>query len=575
MNPSALRRGLPVAVSVVQSFLILGPALGPGVVIAYDMPWSPDPRWTPFVLGRDTPAPRAVPSDAVMVLLGKVLGGGLAQSLVLVAILVGLALGAVVLLVEIAPHVGLPARCVCAVAAVWNPFVSERLVIGQWVVVLGLAVLPWALRAALRSVRGKGRGYAVALALCVAGGGGVNAILIVACGVFPLLLAAAIRHTGPAIRALALSGGATLGVSAVWMLPSLVNGAPVSSASAEAFEPRPDTPLGVWGSLLSGGGFWNGAAHPAARDVLLVAVIAAVLSLVAVGCLVVELRRGQLWLLAVPIVIGVCVVGLSAASVTRDPWSWVVTNLVGGGTLRDSQKLLAIWVLALALGVGLAVDRLTRAVSRQLLGPAVAVVTGLIVLLSPQMIWGIGGRLDAVEVPAGYRTTATHLSELAPGEVGILPWSQYRRYDWNDHRVSLTLGPRIIDQTVLFDDSLPLAVGRVSGESVRSARVSRDVAAGTPPVEALRRAGVRYIAAELGSGLEVDTAAVRAAGVVVADDPHLLVVDVGGPARESVSTPAAKTGWLISLLTGVVFVTGSVVMQVRRRLPTGLLIFRA
>ncbi len=42
------------------------------------------------------------------------------------------------------------------------------------------------------------------------------------------------------------------------------------------------------------------------------------------------------------------------------------------------------------------------------------------------------------------------------------------------------------------------------GESARAARVSGAIAAGTSPVQALRDAGVRYIAAELRSGLDVD-----------------------------------------------------------------------
>ncbi|MEO7268150.1 MAG: hypothetical protein ABIW49_02960 [Knoellia sp.] len=574
MSAGARQRWLLAAVALVQALIVLGPVLGPGVAIAYDMPWSPDPRCTPFVLGQDTPAPRVVPSDAVMVLLGKVLGAGLAQALVLVAILVGLALGAVALLHELAPKVGLPARCACAVAAVWNPFVSERLVIGQWVVVLGLAVLPWALICALRMVHGKGSAYAVGLAVCVAGVGGVNSVLIVGAALVPLLLAAAVRDTGPALRALVVVLATTFGVSAVWIVPSLVNAVPVSGASAAAFGPRADTPLGVWGSLLSGGGFWNSASHPAARDAVLIAVLAALLALAAAAYLVDELRRNGRLVFVVPILVGLGIVGLSAVPFAGDLWSWLVTDVPGGGALRDSQKFLAIWVLAIAVGVGLALERLTCVVPRALFGPAVAGVLGLIVLLSPQMVWGMGGRLQAVEVPAGYRAAASDVSDLARGEVGLLPWSQYRRYEWNGARVSLTLGPRIIDQRVLFDDSLPLNSGTVVGENARAARVSGAIATGTAPVQALRDEGVRYVAAELRSGLPVDEAEVRAAGVVVVDDPDLLIVEVAASGKEPKTAPAGRIGWAISLLTLVVFITASVVLQARRRLPAGLLTFR-
>ena len=67
---------VPAAVSALVAVVVLGPALGRGVVLAYDLAWSPDPRLTPFTLGTSTPAPRAVPSDAVGVVLGLGARGG-------------------------------------------------------------------------------------------------------------------------------------------------------------------------------------------------------------------------------------------------------------------------------------------------------------------------------------------------------------------------------------------------------------------------------------------------------------------------------------------------------------------
>ena len=73
---------VPYTVAALVSFIVLGPALGRGVVLAYDLAWSPDPRFTPFALGSDGSVPRAVPSDAVAIALGHVLGAGLALSLI-------------------------------------------------------------------------------------------------------------------------------------------------------------------------------------------------------------------------------------------------------------------------------------------------------------------------------------------------------------------------------------------------------------------------------------------------------------------------------------------------------------
>ncbi|WP_156969666.1 hypothetical protein [Knoellia subterranea] len=515
-----------------------------------------------------------MPSDAFVWLLGAAITPSLAQKVVLAALLIGASLGAAALLREVRPVAGRWGLCAAALAAVWNPFVSERLVIGQWTVLLGYAVLPWAVRAARRAVVGQTGSLPVALWLGVSGVGGVNSVLLVVLGVFAILLAGARRAPRRMIAHLCVATGATLGISAAWMVPSLVAEIAVDSRSVAAFGPAPDTPLGVWGSLVSGGGFWNVAAHPAARDTVFVSVTAAALSLVAMGIYLVEVRRRNALELAAPVIVGALVVVLSALPALRTMWEWLVTEVPGGGALRDSQKFLAPWMVAVAVGVGLVVDSLRR--DRRPWGtPGAVVVIGSVVVLSSQLVWGVGGRLDAVRVPADYRAAAAALSTMPPGEVGVLPWSQYRRYAWNGDRVSLTLAPRMIDQRVLSDDSLPLRSGVISGESPRSAQVSEDIASGLTPVAALSRAGVRYLFVERGAGFEedgTDEAAARAAGRVVAETESVLLVELPGGGFGAVQMPRANTvGWEITLLTSVVLVTLGGVRVVRRRLPAGLL----
>lgn len=574
MTQEALRSRLPYAVAVLQALLLLGPALGPGVVIAYDMPWSPDPRWTPFVLGVDSPAPRAVPSDAVAVALGSVLGASLAQTVVLVSILVAVGAGCGALLVELAPSTGTAARLACVVLAVWNPYVSERLFVGQWVVLLGLAVLPWAMRSALRVVRGTSGPYGLLTACAIAGIGGVNSVLLVALGVLPVLLVAGASPSAPRVRVtLGAVTACLLGVSAAWALPALTADVSTDPSGFAAFAPVADTPLGVLGSVLSGGGFWNVASHPEPRHHPLVAVAAMLLAVASVGALARHRRTGGHVVVLLPAALGLAIVLLSAFDVTGSGWSQLLGVVPGGGALRDSHKLLAPWVVAVAVGCGLLVHGATRRVPSALRTPAAVGVIGVVVALSSQLLWGLGGRLDAVEVPDAYRSGARQLSGLPEGEVGLLPWSQYRRYAWNDSRVSLTLGPRIIDQRVLFDDSLPLREAVVAGERDRARDVSAAIAGGVDPVTALREAGVRYVAAELDAGLPVDVGAVREAGRVVVDEGQLLVVDLGeGPADGAPSVSrAVALGWVVTIVTALVLVGWGVARRDRRWLPAGLL----
>src|SRR4051794_41912209 len=68
-----------------------------------------------------------------------------------------------------------PAPAVVAgVAYAWSPYLAERLVLGQWALLLGFAALPWAGAAAVAAGRGERGGWGAACARDVpaAGGGG-------------------------------------------------------------------------------------------------------------------------------------------------------------------------------------------------------------------------------------------------------------------------------------------------------------------------------------------------------------------------------------------------------------------
>lgn len=553
-------------VSGASAVLILGPALGSGIVLTYDMAWSPDARWTPFTLGTATPAPRAVPSDAVAVALGKVLGADVAQYLVLFGILLALGLGAASLLRWLEPRAGGLAQCAAVTAALWNPFVSERLVVGQWVVLLGLAVLPWAIRASLAVAKGVVPATAPIFPIAVSALGGVNSLLIVSLSTLVLLVvAAASRQSRCPWWAVAAVLATTLGGAACWALPAIASDPTVAANSTDAFAPTADSPLGVIGSLLGGGGFWNTATHPAPRAFWLNALVSALLCLAAVVAAIRHasgIERRQLMVL---VVITTGLTALSALTVAAPVWQWVVTTLPGAGALRDSQKLMGPWIVLTATGLGLLITRVPERLRPTLVGPASALLLLLPLALSPQQAWGIGGRLTAVEVPQSYRTVMTSLSGRPSGDVGLLPWGQYRRYSWNDARVSLSLAPRMVDHVVVYNDELPLRGKTVPGESARAAGISRQVEAGTPPEDALAASGVTYILAELNAGVSVDIDRLRGHGEVIAQKEDVMLIQIAESAPATNRLGALQVGgWVISWVT-VFSVTLRFLLSKRRR----------
>ncbi len=510
------------------------------MVLSYDLAWSPLSVLTPFALGIGTPAARAVPSDAFGVVLGHVLGGAVAEKAVLFAILVSAALGAAALLRHLRAEASLGASCATVTVALWNPFVAERLVIGQWTILLGYAVLPWALREGLRIRAARGSLVCLGGWVVLAGLGGANALVVVIPGLLVVLL-----WPRPLWRASLVVLVAGLAVGAAWWIPSVSAATAGDPRGFAAFAARPDGPLGLLGSVATGGGLWNPASHPPERANPVLAVVTLAIAVAAVARAA-RVRRARPLLAAGALgLLAACLGGWDA---TASMWS-ALSHLPGGGLLRDGQKLAAPWMVLLAVGVGLLVDAVPGRVHG--LGTITAVALALAAVLSlPSLAWGVHGRLTAVEVPADLRAAAAVLSAAPPGEVGVLPWRQYRRYAWNGDRVSLSLVPRMVDQRVLFDDSLPLSTGRIAGEDPRSAAVTATIDRGSDPFGALADAGVRYVVVERGTGLDVP-AVPTDPGTVLFEGAHVLVLDRGpqysvGAARLGVS---GWVGWSLTVGT--------------------------
>jgi hypothetical protein len=555
---SALRARVPHLVAFLSAVVILGPALLPGLVLTYDIAWSPDPRLTPAVLGLDTPAPRVVPSDVVVVLLAKVITPEIAPKLVLLALLVVASLGALRLLTTVLDRA--PSR-VAALGAVllaqWNPFVAERLALGQWTILWGYALLPWAWAAALRA-RAGGGSLPVAGTLALSALGGGNSMLIVGLALLPTLLWPPVPR-----RALVVAVATALGGSAAWSFPALVAGTPGDDAGVAAFAARSDSPLGLVGSLLSGGGVWNVSAWPTERASWVLAIGALLLLLTGAAGVLAHRRAAWVAPLALGAVPWLVLAVVSGWGPLRGAWEALLA-VPGGGLLRDAHKLVAPWVVLCALGLAVLGDRWARAEApgRTALAWLVALV-GVPLLLSAT--FGMSGQLRAVSVPADVRAAARTLSDAPPGTVGLLPWNQYRRYAWNDDRISLSVIPRLVDQPVLQDDSLPLRDRRVAGERADSAAVSAAIARGVSPTSALRSQGVRYLVIERRAIPPAPR--VPSDGRVLAAGPHVVVVEVNRDARspETGWTAVRVVGWAVSVLTCVAVLVGALRSATQRR----------
>ncbi|MEV4529080.1 hypothetical protein [Streptosporangium sp. NPDC049304] len=526
---------VPALVGLALGTLALWPALGPGFVLRYDMVFVPDPP----IPAQSGGFPRAVPSDLVVALLSSVLPGQIVQKAILLGIFVLAATGAAALV----PGERRVARLVAAVFYAWNVYLAQRLLLGQWALLLGYAGLPWAVRAVTR-----GGMWRTVLALIPAAIGGFQAMLVSAMSVVPV----AGRRAPRALLAVAV-------LSLPWLVPALGSSAVTDPAGVRAFAPRADGPLGTLGSLFTLGGVWNsGAAVPGQETwwsalVRLAVAVAAVTGYAllargwppagrvagggpvaksgrgtAGGEPVAGNRRGPLgggpdagngrgplgggpgaeggrrrgagggrdggrpayWGgLTVASVAGLTVA--CAGAFLPGAVETLVGLWPGFGPLRDGQLYLAPFALLQAVGLAAVTARLSPVIRPGML------VLPLLVL--PTFAMGAFGRLVAVDYPrdwSGVRSVVD--ADPAPGALLTLPWGAYRAFGWNGGRVVLDPAVKSFRREVVWNDGLPVGLGDgrtlvLAGEDPRARRVGAILAGAGPLTGPLAAEGISHV----------------------------------------------------------------------------------
>ena len=602
-----VRAAVPWLLGAGLGLVALGPAAGRGFVLRYDMVAVPEPPLGPVQLGAGDGFPRAVPSDAVFAVLAKLIPADLVQTLVVVGAFAIAAAGAARLIpsggsAEPAESAAegrwraggrfratgpalLAARCAAAVFYVWNPFVAERLLLGQWAVLVGYAGLPWVLAAAAEIDRRRGFARFVVALVPAAVGGFSSAILsgLVA-------LPAAAIHTARRVRAAVLVPAAIALVSLPWLIPALSgagSGTATDPAAVGAFAPRADTPFGAAASLLALGGIWNAQAvpplhgHPylaAARLVLAVAAIAG-------WCALARSRQaGPAGTgLGASAAIGLLVALAGTTEAGRSLLAALIGLWPGFGPLRDGQLYIAPLALLQSVGAGalallLAGGAASAPGTAARGGGAAAGGFAAVLLLAvplvsvPGLVWGAGGRLAPSDYPPAWSGVQEAVDgDPAPGAVLVLPWSAHRGLDWagdGQRRVVLDPAAKMFERRTVWNDELRVAdsaaggrVTTVAGEDPLARRAAARAAGGPLGAHELGALGIRYVLVErdalapgASSGPDTygdNTFSVEAAGLeVVRNDPAIALLRVPDPHVAAVNERLSGlevTGWLVTV----------------------------
>jgi hypothetical protein len=538
--------------------VVLAPLVAPGYVLRYDMVFVPRQPMSWEMVAPADALPRAVPLDTLVSLANLAVPGWLLQRVALVGIVYFAALG----MARLVPSGRMLPRVVGAFAYAWTPFLAERLLLGQWGLLLAYAALPW-LVAAVRDVR-TGRPRALprlvlaAAPAAVTPTGGVIALATVAVllpGGFPGWR-----------RATALAGAAVAALCAPWAVAAATSAAGGRSdpEGVAAFAARAENWSGVWGALAGSGGIWNAQTVPASRSSALVPVAtAALLAVCVVGFL--EVRRrwpggaGRLALLAA----GSFLLAAAGTAVGAPVLEWLVRSVPGAGLLRDGQKFLIPYAVLLAVGLSVGAEVLADRLGRrfdQTTGRVVLVAAALLpVAILPDLAFGAAGQLRPVHYPADWDVVSARVA-AAPGEVLSLPFQGYQRYRWNRGQVVRDPAPRYLDAPVLMNDALRVGDVTVDGENPRARRALAVIDAGEP----VARLGVRWVLVRKEPGVDVPAAIISGLRPAFAG-PYLALWEnpqVSGPPPAAGRRWPAAVAHLLAAL--VVIVAGLAVLRGRR-----------
>ena len=385
------------------------------------------------------------------------------------------------------------ARLAASGFAVWNPFVVERMALGQWALVAAYATLPWILLAAARFRRTGERGALASVVLWSA-----LASLTPTGG----LLALATSLTAGAARTRRTWWLVVTGIllQLPWLVPSFVGGASTTAdpAGVAVFAPGSDASGSPALALVGLGGVWDGLSVPATRH----SPFALATAIFVVLVLVLGLRRW--WRVAgdlAPRAAGLGFGGLLLALLlTTSPGQsalrWAIDTLPGFGLLRDGQKLLAPFVVLVGWVLAAALDGLVARLTPY--GVEVVVSVGILVVLLPILLIPDGAgkvwsTVRPVTYPPGLAQVVATI-DASPSGTGVvtLPWRSYRNFSWGSGTTSSDPLVRMLDRPVFTSEDLTVGTATVHGESRVVTRIGAALAGGAP-AEALPGFGVGWV----------------------------------------------------------------------------------
>jgi hypothetical protein len=294
---------------------------------------------------------------------------------------------------------------------------------------------------------------------------------------------------------------ASFAVSITFMiLPSLYTSLPttIGTSSLNIYRTVADPILGLYANVISMYGFWRLGPGPTMPKNVLPGWFLVFITILCVAAYhLVSLRdfsdssvvngkignfrsavsyirstdeQKQLTMLVLLFGLGGLFLSLGPQGATGPLFSFLYDHFSFFQIMRESQKFLMLWVLALAVFFGWGATKIVVMFKKQTIQNVAGILLciGLPIAYTPIMFNGLNGQISLSTVPSEFEQ-ANKIMGDGPGKILYLPWHQYMLYPFTNGHVVANLGSDLFARNVISGDNVEAGGVMSQSTSTRSA----------------------------------------------------------------------------------------------------------
>ena len=381
------------------------------------------------------------------------------------------------------------ARIAAGTLFVLNPFVFSRIYVGHIPLLLGYALLPLAIKTALKSPNenylswGKVTLWWFSMTALSPHFAWIYGLVIFF--VFVVRSLKGVRSLASSLVWLFAEVASFAGSIIFMILPSFYTSLPstIGTSSLNIYRTVADPILGLYANVIAMYGFWRlGPGPTMPKNVLpgwfLVFIL--ILSVAAYNFMSVKNplehrtstekisylqsaanyirstdEKQQLTLLAMLFGLGGLFLSLGPQGATGPLFSFLYNHISFFQIMRESQKFLMLWVLAISLFFGWGATKIISLFKKKTIQIIVGTLLciGLPICYTPNIFNGLNGQVSLATIPSEFQQ-ANKLIGNGPGKILYLPWHQYMLYPFTNGHVTANLGSKLFARDVISGDNV-------------------------------------------------------------------------------------------------------------------------